>query len=173
MSSTDKPGTTPFIRPDLVPTSNKTPSQNVNEEINKNNKEAIQRLKLTEGKIASLSTTEGFVPYPIINSSKYPPGRTIFIPKNVQAGVIPPSSYNNGWGTGAPCNGPHCGPSPIPTMSGMQQNMMSASMMAQFGSKQFAPTMREGNSTDTITNYNMYIHGTSTNPGPYRLKVSD
>jgi hypothetical protein len=170
MSSTDKPGTTAFIKPDLVPTSNKPPADNVNEEINKNNKEAINRLNLTEGKTSKL---EGFIPYPNINSSKYPPGRTIFIPQNVQPGVVPPSSYNKGWGTGMPCNGPHCGPSVTPTMDGMAKNMFYASTMSQYASRQFPPSIRDGNSTDSVTNYNMYIQGTSKNPGPYRLKVSD
>jgi hypothetical protein len=170
MNNNMKPGMSPFITPDLVPSSNKSPAENVNEEIQKNNQETIQRLKLTEGKIQTL---EGFIPYPNINSNNYPSGRTIFIPKNVIPGVVPPSSYNKGWGTGMPCNGPHCGPSPVPTMSGMQQNMFYASEMSQLASKQFPPSLREGNSTDTIKDYNMYLTGTPNNPGPYRLKVSD
>ena len=172
MSNT-KPGNTAFIKPDMVPTSNKSPAENVNEAIQKSNQEAIQQLKLTEGKITTLSSTEGFTPYPTIHSSRYPSGRTIFIPKNVIPGVVPSASYNKGWGTGLPCAGPHCGPSPIPTMTGMQNNMFNASEMSQLASKQFPPSLREGNSTDTVSNYNMYLNGTSNNPGPYRLKVSD
>jgi hypothetical protein len=168
-----KPGNTPFIKPDLVPSLNKSPAELVNEDIQKKNNLAIQRLKLTEGKINSLSTTENFIPYPTINSSSYNSGRTIFIPKDVLPGIVPPASYNKGWGTGAPCQGPHCGPSPVPTMSGMQKNMFYASYTSQFASKQFPPSLRMGNSTDTVTNYNMYTNGTTTNPGPYRLKVSD
>jgi hypothetical protein len=55
----------------------------------------------------------------------------------------------------------------------MQQNMFYASEMSQLASKQFPPSLREGNSTDTIKDYNMYLTGTPNNPGPYRLKVSD
>jgi hypothetical protein len=173
MSSKPKPVTSAFVTPDLVPTSNKTPADSINDQITKKANNEIKLLKLTEGKITSLSTPETFIPYPNINSSNYPPGRTIFIPKNPIPGIIPPPSYNSGWCTGYPCNGPHCGPSVQPTMSGMQYNMKSASFMAQYASKQFPPALRNGNSTDTITNYNMYINGTNTNPGPFNLKVSD
>jgi len=159
-----------FYTPPLNPNGNKSAIDNVNENIKKTSDMELKQLKLTEGKISSLK--EGFIPYPRISNNNYNPGKTIFIPKDVYPGIVPPPSYNLGWGTGLPCNGLHCGKPVQPTMSGMQKNMI-ISPLTEEASKQFPPGLREGNSTDSIDNYNMYIRGTNRNPGPYNLKVSD
>jgi len=159
-----------FYTPPPNPNGNKSAIDSVNDNIKKTNDRELKQLKLTEGKISSMK--EDFIPYPQVSIKNYHPGKTIFIPKEVYPGIVPPPSYNLGWGTGLPCNGLHCGKPIQPTMNGMQKNMIF-SPLTEKASKQFPITSRIGNNTDTIDNYNMYIRGTDKNPGPYNLKVSD
>lgn len=163
--------TTPFVKVDTQRDDNIPPAERVNTVINNKNKMALRQLQLTEGKISSLKDekVETFIPYPSVIPSHA--GRTIFIPKTVTAGVVPPASYNKGWGTGPVCQGPHCGTSVTPTMDGMSRGM-AVSEVSEMASRQFPIGRMSGNSTDSIQNYKMYT-GTATNSGPYRIKVSD
>ena len=162
---------TPFVKVDTQKDDNIPPAERVNTVINNKNKLALRQLQLTEGKIDSISEdkVESFIPYPSVVPANA--GRTIFIPKQVIQGVVPPASYNKGWGTGALCNGPHSGTSLTPTMEGMRKGM-NVSSVSELASKQFPIGRMAGNSTDSVENYRMYT-GTATNSGPYRLKVSD
>jgi hypothetical protein len=162
---------TPFVKVDTQKDDNIPPAERVNTVINNKNKLALLQLQLTEGRISSLNNEkiETFVPYPSVIPSHS--GRTIFIPKTVTQGVVPPASYNKGWGTGPMCSGPHCGTSLTPTMEGMRKGM-NVSDVSELASRQFPIGRMVGNSTDSVENYRMYT-GTTTNSGPYRIKVSD
>jgi hypothetical protein len=161
---------TPFIKVGPSKDDSKPTADKINEEIKKKNDFDIQQLKLTEGQISSMK--EQFIPFPSIYSKEHHPGRTIFIPPYPKAGVLPPSSKNAGLYTGYVCDMPGFTRPVTPNMRGMQHNM-KISDVSDIASRQYPPLYRPGNSTDEISEYNMFINGTVKNPGPYRLKTRD
>lgn len=169
------PKQSPFYKPPMNTGSSAPAEMNATEQIAKKTSEMLRQLELTEGlsKIAD-EKKEGFVPFPEVDAAKYHYGRTIFIPKQpLENGSIPPHSYNQGWGTGPKCNGPHCGIPVTPSMTGMQDALRMVDGIPPEALNQFPVAHRPGNSTDYISEYKMYTSGTSANAGPFRIKTSD
>jgi hypothetical protein len=156
----------------------KSPADNLSKNISAETEQMLRLLEITEGRAKSIKkqeqgAIEGFIPHPVVEEAKYHQGRTIFIPSTPVTGVIPPHSYNLGWGTGLPCSGPHCGVPVAPTMSGMQEAMRMSDILPQGATAQFPVGYRPGNSSDYVKEYTMYTTGTQMNPGPFRIKTGD
>lgn len=156
----------------------KSPADNLSKNISAETEQMLRMLDITEGRAKAMKQKEqegkeGFVPHPAVEPAKYHQGRTIFIPNQPMTGAIPSHSYNLGWGTGAPCSGYHCGVPITPTMMGMQEAMRMSDILPSGATAQFPVGYRPGNSTDYVTEYNMYTTGTQMNPGPFRIKTGD
>ena len=169
------PQKSPFYKPQLQAGTSTPAEMNATEQIAKKTAEMLEQLRLTEGLAkANEEKKETFVPFPEVEAANYHMGRTIFIPKiPLESGVIPPHSYNQGWGTGPKCSGPHCGAPVTPSMMGIQDALRTIDGIPPEAIRQFPVAYRPGNSTDAISDYQMYITGTSVNHGPFRIKTSD
>jgi len=152
-----------------------SPTDQASADIEKADKKDNAIINLTQGKVSELETFSSknnlntYYNMSNINQTGY--GRTLNIPKELPAGVIPGPSYNGAVTIGEKCVGPHCSIPVNPTTSYMiKHNLASA---GPHHVQHYPSTYRLGNNTELPQGMSKYSNSNSLNNGPFNIDVMD
>lgn len=153
--------------------SSESPDDLVNSEINKQESKNNAIIDLTQGKTNVLSFLETFLSKKNINTyymNTHSNGRTLNVPKELPAGILPTSSYNGGITVGEKCIGPHCSISVPPTTGYLVGSNLKSANPPPGALQQYPSTFRLGNNSDVNPRIKKY-QGTQLNSGPFNIEV--
>tara|TARA_Y100000991_G_C21946479_1_gene337679 strand:- start:475 stop:897 length:423 start_codon:yes stop_codon:yes gene_type:complete len=105
-----------------------------------------------------------------MNENTY--GRTLNVPKELPAGILPGPSYNGGVTIGEKCSGAHCSIPVTPTSGYMVYNNLRSANPPKEALYHYPSTYRLGNNSDINPNIAKYT-GTRLNPGPFNIEVRE
>ena len=156
-------------------TSSASPTDQASADIENADKKNRAIIDFTQGKVSELETFSNknnlntYYNMSNINQTGY--GRTLNIPKELPAGVIPGPSYNGAVTIGEKCVGPHCSIPVNPTTSYMiKKNLQSA---GPHHVQHYPSTYRLGNNTELPQGMSKYTNKNSLNNGPFNIDVID
>lgn len=158
-------------------TTSLSPTDQANADIKKGEEADNAIINLTQGKYTK-QNVETFVSgennlnkyyMSKINQTGY--GRTLNVPKELPAGVIPGPSYNGAVTIGEKCKGPHCAIPVNPTTSYMVKKNLTSARPPPSANHHFPSTYRLGNNTELPQGMNKYENKNSLNSGPFNIDV--
>lgn len=166
--------------------SSKSPADQANENILKNNAKNNAIINLTEGKMnynpsifETFTNKKNIASYymnrnnPMNNNNPNREGRTLNVPKIAVPGKVPGPSYNGAVTIGEPCVGGHCPVPAEPTVGYMTYQNLRSANPPPGALTQYASTYRPGNNSDTVPGLGVFRSRSKTNPGPYRIHVQN
>lgn len=160
----------PFFNPSQpIDTSSDSPTDMVNKKLKENDYENNSLLDLTQGRYKTYEDFKNKSDVPLYKSSENGYGRTLNVPKQLPAGVVPGPSFNGAVTIGKKCKGNHCSIPVLPTSYNMinrnAQNTEIGNSLNYYPS-----TYRLGNNSDIIPGITKYTNN-GLNSGPFNIDV--
>lgn len=153
-----------------------SPVDQANKSIKENEEADNAIINLTQGKytkknVETFVTKNNNVNKYYMNTNQTGYGRTLNVPKELPAGIIPGPSYNGAISVGEKCVGPHCAIPVNPTTSYMVKKNLKSAGPPPFATHHFPSTYRLGNNTEIPQGMSKYENKNSLNSGPFNIDV--